>query len=299
MMQIEQVGVRSHTKASETYVDVVFHYEDVSIETSVPIEYRRTGTSIPKDDRKAIETYLFKVYDEVNPIHWEEWKKEQDEFWKDKSKAFVTKEFFDVLAKTFEYTCVSCSMPNNRNFARRIQRLKEMGYTISTKTSAHCPLCGNNTTQLALLPIARGGLTGYETWSAELRKRIVKVLQGYDVFEAKQTNKDSLLPDHKFSEIRWDENTKRETLENLTDEEILRDFQLISNQRNQQKREVCRNCYQTGKRGVIFGIPFFYEGDANWNNKFNRKGKDAEPGCVGCGWYDIERWRQELIKRLQ
>lgn len=137
MTQIEEIGIRSHTKASETYVDVIFHYDDVSIETSVPIEYRRTGTSISKDDRKAVETYLSKVYDEVNPIHWKTWKEAQQEFWKDKSKAVVTKEFFDVLSKTFEYTCVSCSMPSNPNFARRIQDLKEMGYTISTKTSEH------------------------------------------------------------------------------------------------------------------------------------------------------------------
>lgn len=222
MIQIEQLGMRSHTKASETYVDVVFHYEDVSIETSVPIEYRRTGTSIPEDE---IESYLSKVYDEVNPIHWSTWKEAQREFWKDKSKAVVTKEFFDVLSKNFEYTCVSCSMPSNPNFARRIQDLKEMGYTISTKTSEHCPLCGKNTTQIALLPLPRGGITGYETWSAELRKRIIRLLKGYDAFEAKQTNKYSLLPDHKFSEIRWDENTRRDSLENISDDDIIRDFQ--------------------------------------------------------------------------
>lgn len=265
----------------------------------MPIEYRRTGTSISEDDDKEIQTYLSKVYDEVNPIHWDTWRKEQDDFWQGKPKAIVTKQFFDVLAKTFEYTCVSCSIPSNPNFAHRIQDLKEFGYTISTKTSEHCPLCGKNTTQLALLPIKRGGVTGYETWSPELRERIVRLLNSYDVFEAKQIRKEGLLPDHKFSEIRWDENTRRDSLENLSDDDIIRDFQLMSNQRNQQKREVCRNCYQTGKRGIIYGIPFFYEGDANWNNKFNRKGKDAEQGCVGCGWYDIERWRQELIKRLQ
>lgn len=152
MKQIEKTGIRRHAKASETYIDVIFHYDEISVETSVPIEYRRTGTSISEDDDKEIQTYLSKVYDEVNPIHWDTWRKEQDDFWQGKPKAIVTKQFFDVLAKTFEYTCVSCSMPSNPNFAHRIQDLKEFGYTISTKTSEHCPLCGKNTTQLASRP---------------------------------------------------------------------------------------------------------------------------------------------------
>lgn len=299
MNNIELKEFRKHSKASERYIDVSFTYGEKTVYTSVPIEYRRTGLDIPGDDIKAINEYLDKIYDELNPNNWDKWRNEQKKFWEEKTNASVTKSFFDCLAKTFDYTCVNCQLPPNPNWARRIQDLKEFGYTISTELARPCPHCKKNTTHLILLPIKRGGVTGYETWSPELRERIVRLLNSYDVFEAKQIRKEGLLPDHKFSEIRWDENTRRDSLENLSDDDIIRDFQLMSNQRNQQKREVCRNCYQTGKRGIIYGIPFFYEGDANWNNKFNRKGKDAEQGCVGCGWYDIERWRQELIKRLQ
>ena len=85
----------------------------------------------------------------------------------------------------------------------------------------------------------------------------------------------------------------------MTDEEIQQKFQLLTNQRNQQKREICRRCYQTGKRGVIFGIPFYYEGNENWNESIPKTGKDAEKGCVGCPWYDIKKWREELIKTLE
>jgi len=73
----------------------------------------------------------------------------------------------------------------------------------------------------------------------------------------------------------------------------------MTNQKNQQKREICRYCYQTGERGIIYGIPYFYRGDYNWDHKIPKRGKEAEKGCVGCAWYDIERWRQELIKRLK
>ena len=300
MIQIEQLGKRQHSKASETYVDVIFRYDTkTEIRTSVPIQYRRTGTDIDAFDNKAIDEYLSKVYDDINPKNWANWLKDQEIFWAEKSRAGVTKPFFDKLSEKFDYCCVNCQLPNNPNWARRIQDLKEFGYTIATKLSEYCPHCGKNTTHLILLPLKRGGLTGYETWSPELRKRIVSLLKSYDVFEAKQVRKEGLLPDHKFSEIRWDEATKRESLENLTDEEILRDFQLLSNQRNQQKREVCRNCYQTGKRGIVYGIPFFYEGTENWDCSIPKIGKEAEKGCIGCGWYDIEKWRQELIKKLQ
>lgn len=299
MTHIERLGIRTHAKASETYVDVVFRYGEKELHTSVPIQYRRTGTDIADYDDKRIDEYIAKVYDEMNPSNWDRWRKEQEDFWASKASAKVTKPFFDAMSKTFEYVCVRCQMPANSNPQRRIQDLKEMGYTIATDTNRLCPHCGKNTTHHALLPIKRGGLMGYEMWSPKLRTRIVALLKSYDAFEAKQTRREGLLPDHKFSEIRWDDQTRRQSLEDLTDEEILHDFQLLSNQRNQQKREVCRNCRQSGKRGVIFGIPFFYAGTPNWDDTIPKMGKDAEQGCIGCAWYDIERWRQELIRKLE
>lgn len=148
-----------------------------------------------------------------------------------------------------------------------------------------------------MIPLKRGGITGYETWSPQLLKRILKVLDNYDSFEAKQIQ-NGLLPDHKFPEIRWDEDTQRSSLEELTDEEIRHDFQLLNNQRNQQKREVCRSCAQTGQRGLIYGINFFYKGTNFWDTSIIEKGKEAEKGCVGCPWYDIEIWRAELLQKL-
>ena len=49
-----------------------------------------------------------------------------------------------------------------------------------------------------------------------------------------------------------------------------------------------------GKRGIIAGIRFFYEGDENWPVAVPTKGRAAEQGCVGCGWYDIPMWRTKL-----
>lgn len=190
-------------------------------------------------------------------------------------------------------------MPRNSNPQRRIQDLKEFGYTISTDLARFCPNCNKNTSQRILLPIPRGQLlgNGYETWTPALRKRIISVLDSYDVFEC--TKSPHCLPDHKFSEIRWDEHTKSENPDSMTDDEIKEKFQLLTNQRNQQKREVCRNCFQTGKRGIAYGIPFFYEGDSEWDPSIPSKGKEAEQGCKGCAWYDLAEWRKQLLKKLE
>lgn len=287
-----------NSKASETYVSVVFTYGSQEWKGYVPIEYRRTGTSIDFDDKEALYQHLNAIYEDMHPSKLSAWKKEQEIFWKSKPNAGTTKAFFDTLVEG-GWKCGACEMPRNPNPQRRIQDLKEFGYTISTDLAHYCPNCGRNTSQRILLPIPRGGNAGngYETWTPALRKRIISVLNSYDVYEC--VNTPHCLPDHKFSEIRWDHNTKAENPDTMTDEEIRQKFQLMTNQRNQQKREVCRTCFQTGKRGTIYGIPYFYEGGPDWDTNIPAKGKKAEKGCVGCPWYDIAEWRKHLLNELE
>ncbi len=283
-----------NTKASEEYIHVVFTYENPHIvwDGWIPVEYRRTGVSIKSEDNERLFFHLNSIYTQLNPKRYDEWLKKQDEYWAS-SKSDVTKPIFDIL-KDGKWHCRNCDI-DNPNFARRIQDLKEMGYTIATHINYNCPVCHQKrSTRLLLLPIDRVEIAGngYETWSPTLRKRIIKVLGGIDVYEG--TPSTHLLPDHKFSEIRWDENTKAENPDNMTDDEIRAKFQLMTNQRNQQKREVCRNCFQTGKRGTIYGISYFYEGNENWDKTIPPKGKEAEQGCIGCPWYDIQKWKEHL-----
>lgn len=286
-----------HSKATERYVDVTFEYADGTSWTGwVPIEYRRTGTDLTTI--REIEQHLMGIAAYCNPVAWPAWRAAQDEFWQTKPKAIVTKGFFDALEGTLQWTCVDCDTPTNRNFAKRVQQLKEYGYTIATDTGRYCSRCGKSQTHLLLIPIPREGISGYETWPAGLRKRIIATLGAYDVFEARSGHAHGLLPDHKFPEIRWDARTRRESLADLGESDIPRDFQLLSNQRNQQKREVCRRYFQTGKRGYPFGLKFYYEGGEDWPEDTPKTGKAAEQGCVGCGWYDMERWRTALNRSL-
>ena len=286
-----------NSKASETYVSVRFDFEGSSWEGYVPIEYRRTGVSIDFEDKDKLYEYLNFVYVQMKPEKRATWKKSQEEFWANKPNAGTTKAFFDKLAEG-GWKCGACEMPRNPNPQRRIQDLKEFGYTIATDLARYCPQCGCNTSQRILLPIIRGGNegNGYETWSPALRKRIISVLEGFDVYECVYTP--HCLPDHKFSEIRWDDETKAENPDTMTNEEIRQKFQLMTNQRNQHKREVCRNCFQTGQRGIIYGIPYFYSGGPMWDPEIPAKGRESERGCIGCPWYDIEVWRKHLLEEL-
>jgi hypothetical protein len=282
-MSIKILGRRSHSKASEEYVDVRFTYDSMVWELAVPIVYRRTGLELDTD--AEISDYLNRIYKEIAPSNWEAWRKEQDNFWAG-TKSDVTKPIFDVLSRDFKWIPYK-QMGENSNTARRLQDLKEMGYTIATRNRGRVY-------EFMLIPTQRGHKTGYEYWSGQLRASIVKWLGDYDAFESKVTNAKYLLPDHKFPEIRWNRDTRRESLKDLTQAEVQRDFQLLNNQRNQQKREVCRSCFQTNRRGHPFGIKFYYAGGEIWPTGVPKTGKDAEQGCIGCGWYDLEAWRQAV-----
>jgi hypothetical protein len=191
--------------------------------------------------------------------------------------------------------------PANDNPQRRLQDIKELGYTIASR-----PTGIKIKREFLLVPIPRYANAGYETFSIPFRKKALQVLNQLNVYELSEANKAGLLPDHKFPEIRWDSKTKEENLDTMTETEIKNKFQLLDNQRNQQKREVCRKCFQTNKRGIIFGIHYFYEGNEHWETNFisqNKEiikiGKSAELGCIGCAWYDIQKWRESLNALIQ
>jgi hypothetical protein len=205
----------------------------------------------------------------------------------------TTKGFFDKLLN-LEWNSVQYDLPSNRNFARRIQDIKEFGYTLATDTRRLVKGKKENDTHIQLVPLPKGGVTGYEVMSPAFKAKAIEVLQGINVYELSSANKHGLLPDHKFPEIRWDEATKAENSNEMSEAEIKEKFQLVDNQRNQQKREVCRRCFQTGKRGTLYGLSYFYQGNQDWPDGVPKMGKAAEKGCHGCGWYDIQKWRDNL-----
>ncbi|MFC3172699.1 hypothetical protein ACFOD9_00390 [Novosphingobium bradum] len=276
----------THSKAAEEHVNVTFEYEGREPwHLAFPIKCRRAGLELEGD--AEIDAYVREMYESLAPRHRDAWRAEAAAFWH-ASRSDVTKPIFDKMAENFAWF-VYGELPANSNPARRLQDLKEAGFTIGTRRRE-----GTRDLEFMLVPRRLGSRTGYEYWSGALRTRIIRVLRNHDAFEGKAGNPKHLLPDHKFPEIRWDRDTKRDSLDHLSDAEIRADFQLITNQRNQQKREVCRQCLATNERGTPFGITYYYEGTKAWPTDVPRTGKDAERGCIGCGWYDLGKWRSSL-----
>lgn len=289
MNRVNILEYKNHSKATERYVVAQFYFDEQGwFEWTVPVVYPMLGLDLKSEP--DIIAYLNRIREYLNESSFDNWRAEQEPFWEGKRDG-VTKAVFDFMARDFGWYAYK-EMPAPNNAASRVKALKQFGYTFATRKRP------GHDYEFRLVPLPRGDETGYEWWSGKLRTRIIKTLGSFDAYEAKTDTYDHLLPDHKFPEARWDTNTRRETLENLTEDDIRRDFQLLTNQRNQQKREVCRNCVQTRRRGVPFGIPFFHQGGPEWPADIPERGKAAEAGCVGCGWYDLQEWRQALLATL-
>lgn len=295
---IEVLGLEEHTKASEKYIVVRFSYENQEPwDGFVPYSYRRTGLFM--EDPKDMIQHLEAVHHALKKENASEWVKAERELWEDKhAKKTVTKEFFYKLLN-LSWNCIYSDLPANPNWGRRLQDIKEMGYTLATDTNRYNSRLKKNTTHIILLPLERGHATGYETISPKLKKRIIKVLGSYDAYEGKTRPSHALLPDHKFPEISWDYETRQENPDDMSDEEICSKFQLLDNQRNLQKREACRKVIETGNLGTIFGIEYYMNGHGKWPEGVPMHGRESEQGWKLCPWYDIEAWRVSLNEFLR
>ena len=277
-----------NNKASEVYVKTTFVQDDgFRWDTYVPFVDRRAGLNIKTE--KELADYLYSLKQYFTKEAMEKWRKVEKK--RGLIGGSVTPRFFRILLSFQEEFK---KFPKNPNSARRIQDIKDAGYTIASVTRQDG--LGYNR---ILLPIPLHTEMGYETFSQQFKARVIRLLKERNAYEARVTAKKALIPDHKFSEVRWDDVTKAENSLEMSDEEIIKKFQLLDNQRNQQKREICRRCFQEGIRGTIYGIDFFYKGDEKWDNKIPNVGKEAEKGCEGCPWYDIEEWRLHLNKLIR
>lgn len=278
-----------NNKASEKYVRTTFKQNDGFVwDTVVPYVDRRAGLNIGTE--QELSEYLISIKPYFEKKSMARWKAAESR--RGLIGGPVTPKFFKVLLSFKEEFS---RFPSNPNSARRIQDIKDAGYTVASVPRPN----GQKGFNRILLPLPLHAKMEYETFSQQFKARVIRLLKGQNAFEARQTAKAALIPDHKFSEVRWDEETRSENSMEMTDAEIIQKFQLLDNQRNQQKREVCRKCFQEGVRGAIYGIKYFYEGDEHWNPNIPTVGKDAEKGCIGCPWYDIELWRKMLNQELE
>lgn len=280
-----------HKKGLETYIYVTFKYDDGDYSCYLPIEDRRKGIdfNISEPLNEDLKTYLSQCRDNLCKVKRDAWfnshpinshKKRRDELLN------YLRDFKLHPMAGFK------EVSNNTNPQKTIQILKDNGITIATimiNGKAHC--------QLIPLPESLG-IPQAETMTKEFTDKVRELLGGIDAYEGKKISK-YLLPDHKFPEVRWNESTAKENKMEITKEEAQKKFQLLTNPINLTKREACKKCFAENKRQYPFGIKYYYVGNEDWDERIEKTGPNAEQGCIGCGWYDIQKWREELNKKLE
>ena len=290
-------GLFQIPKMQDYYLSVTFRYPAKTWNGCVPIISKYQGINLPFT-MEDVKSWVLKCYIELDPGKNALWQNTQRQFWEDK-QAYDTQAVFDALNGTEPLTkwlCRKCGpVPqSNPQSAARIRDLKKMGYFIGTM-KRDCVTCGCKTFFDVLIRLPRQAADNEKRFSisVKLQNRIKSILPQRDAcFDTPQAVSE-LVIDHKFPSSRWvNGETVNET--SMSDEEIQKKFQLLTNQTNLQKERYCQRCVTTGKRGDFFGVKWFYAGDENWHGT----SKADESGCVGCCWYDLELWRQKFNQFL-
>lgn len=283
--------LRENSPACENYVLTKFKQdENFSIETMVPYVYRRSGLWLETAEEIANHLIGLKPYFTKDYVN--NWCMQQSNELSSDNTIYGL--FLRILLGARCKEITQDKFPQNNNPQKIFQKIKDSGFVLSILRGKKAENGG--LTRYWLLPIPLTVGTIYETMSEDFKQHVIDVLGEWDVYEGKPGV--GLLPDHKFSEIRWDENTPEVNPVTMPAEKVKAKFQMLTTQRNQQKREVCRHCFKTGERGTIYGIKFFHQGGEKWDPNIPKRGKAAEAGCVGCPWYDIQEWRKKLQEEL-
>ena len=144
--------------------------------------------------------------------------------------------------------------------------------------------------------------TAASSFPRGLKNRILSYFKQIDSVELRKRSDHELIIDHRFPMLRWGE-VEESLSSGMSDRDIASKFQLLkadgSGNHNLLKSRACEACFKTGKRGQPFGIGFFYKGRAAWPKSVPATGTLAEKGCVGCGWYDFDKWRDALNAHLR
>lgn len=278
-----------HKKLKQRIVKTKFIQDD-GYEFTTYVPYIDMGKGINNEDVKSISQYLRSIKKYFTKSWIESWKREQKKLWnteyshRDETKPFL----FLLLSLRLENDTLG-----NANYASRIRDLRKIGYTIVTihiKGKGYCRI---------MLPFPTHPEAKYETVPKNITQTLARLKRCIEAYSGEKMDEDFLLADHKFPESRWDENTPEVNDSNMSETEILRKFQLLDNASNLRKKQMCESCIDSGERPSMYGISFFYKGSQKWDESIPTRGKEAEKGCVGCPWYDIEKWKKELNKQLK
>lgn len=280
------------------YLSVRFTYYGYIWNGAVPIKAKYQGVDIPltKDD---VFEWTKSCYEALDPGKYGVWQSQQNAFW-DETDAEDTHLVFEALngnEPVTKWLCRKCGpVPKvNPQPAARIKKLKEYGYHIAT-IKMECGTCGRKQYFDLLIRLPRHPADNQKRFSISvaLRNKILRVLPLKDACFGTSLQPSEVIIDHKFPSSRWvNGETINET--DMSEAEIKKKFQLLTNQTNLQKERYCQRCVTSGIRGDFFGIEWYYSGDEKWRGT----SKADQEGCVGCPWYDLHRWKFEFNEYLK
>ncbi|MCG1024511.1 hypothetical protein [Dehalobacter sp.] len=173
------------------------------------------------------------------------------------------------------------------------------GVVIESKKQ-HCSSCNKKTNWDRWTGEFKESNSAYGI-SKKLQKKILDHYKYEDSIEQRRRTVHELIIDHRFPMQRWGgiENPNKSE---MNEEQIQRKFQLLkkdsSGNHNLLKSRACERCITSGKRGYPMGVKFFYQGTEDWPEGCPNSGIDAEIGCIGCGWYDFDTWRNGLNQKI-
>jgi len=279
-------------KTSDVFKEVEFEYQVKRWNGALPKFLEKQGLDLTDEEFGDL---LEENYELLHPQNRDEWILESNLKWQDKYSAT-----YKVLAALYsgDWECRVCGpVPQvNPQPAARLRDLKKRGYIIGSRRRP-CVTCKQKTMHdiLVMLPsIEKRFDHGNELRKpmSEILKRRIKSILGYRevCFNVVRTDVE-LLIDHKFPSQRWNV-PESDNPSDMSIADILRKFQLLSNQTNMWKSRYCDTCYKTGKRGEFMGTKWYYSGNENWEGETAHD----ENGCVGCLWYDLELWKSKLLE---
>ena len=189
-----------------------------------------------------------------------------------------------------KWTCAYCAS-NSGQPAATFREIKKMGYKFEETTPGRwaknmiCPVCGTERTHYKLLSLEPEFEEKQRiSIDSKTRARILKLLDMTDAFSGASITSTPEI-DHK---IPWTRLVSDIDASRLSDREVKEHFQLLTREHNLLKDRMCGFCKLNNRRPPFLGINFWYEGDGQYKGS-----------CVGCGWYDGIKWKEEINKLLR
>ena len=159
-----------------------------------------------------------------------------------------------------------------------------------------CPECNRKTVHRKLKSLKILEVTKLRAGiSANFAKKVKEIYKNEDAVFLRKFSPNQLEIDHKFPQVRWN-NNEDENRSDMSEKEIKNKFILLTRSNNLLKSRYCERCCKTGKKGNFPGIFFWFKGSEKWDKKID---KNDRKGCDGCFWFDPYGWREELNKIIK